>query len=76
MAGGGFIGAAAGAGSPLGVAMAGGWPAARVEGAASARHRPKYREESTNVRTNAPTASPHRNSSRLSTSAPMKKSSI
>jgi hypothetical protein len=73
MAGGGFIAAAASPVSPVGVATASGTWAVGVEGAASERHRPKYREESTNVRTNAPTASPHNMSIRLSMSTPMKK---
>jgi hypothetical protein len=74
MTGGGFIAAAGGAASPVGVVTAlGSSTAALVEGAASDSHRPKYREESANVRTNAPAASPHR-SIRLSKSTPMKKS--
>jgi hypothetical protein len=73
MAGAGLIAAAAGAGevSPVGVATAS--AAACAEGAESERHRPKYLVENANVRTNAPTASPHNKSIRLSMSTPMKK---
>jgi hypothetical protein len=74
MAGGGFVAAAAGAASPVGVTMdSRGCAAARVEGAASERHRPSCREENASVRTNAPTATAHK-SIRLFTGASMKKS--